>query len=336
MRAVVVKESFGVENLATITREDAPAPGPGQVALTMRAATLNYRDLMMVRGHYNPRQPLPLVPCSDGVGVVEAVGEGVTRVAVGDRVCPIFAQGWLGGEPRKHHVRTTLGGPLDGTLREEMVLDQEGVVKVPGHLSDAEAAALPCAGVTAWRALEGVGPGQTVLLQGTGGVSIFALQFAKARGARAIITSSSDAKLEVARELGADATINYRERTDWGRAAKELTGGEGVDRIVEVGGAGTLAESMRAAKVGAEIAVIGVLSGSRQELDVTPILMRGLRLRGIFVGSRDDFERMNRAIAHHELRPVVRETFALEDARAAFERMASGGHLGKIAIRHAG
>ncbi len=332
MRAVVVQESFGVENLATITREDVAEPGPGQVVLAMRAATLNYRDLMMVRGHYNPRQPLPLVPCSDGVGTVEAVGEGVTRVAVGDRVCPIFAQGWLGGSARKHHVRTTLGGPLDGTLRERMVLDQEGVVKVPEHLSDAEAAALPCAGVTAWNALDGVEPGQTVLLQGTGGVSIFALQFAKARGARAIITSSSDAKLEVAEGLGADATVNYRERPDWGRAVKELTDGEGVDRIVEVGGAGTLSESMRAAKVGAEIAVIGVLSGSRQELDVTPILMRGLRLRGIFVGSRDDFERMNRAIAHHALRPVVRETFALEEARDAFERMASGGHLGKIAI----
>ena len=332
MRAVVVKESFGVENLTNVTREDAPAPGPGQVVLAMRAATLNYRDLMMVRGHYNPRQPLPLVPCSDGVGVVEAVGEGVTRVAVGDRVCPIFAQGWLGGEPQKHHVRTTLGGPLDGTLRERMVLSQEGVVKVPEHLSDAEAAALPCAGVTAWRALDGVGPEHTVLLQGTGGVSIFALQFAKARGARVIITSSSDAKLEIAQELGADATLNYRERTDWGRAAKELTGGEGVDRIVEVGGAGTLSESMRAARVGAELAVIGVLSGSRQELDVTPILMRGLRLRGIFVGSRDDFERMNRAISHHALRPVVRETFGLEEARAAFERMASGGHVGKIAV----
>ena len=332
MRAVVVKESFGVENLASVTREDAPEPGPGQVVLAMRAATLNYRDLMMVRGHYNPRQPLPLVPCSDGVGVVEAVGEGVTRVAVGDRVCPIFAQGWLGGEAQKHHVRTTLGGPLDGTLREHMVLSQEGVVKVPEHLSDVEAAALPCAGVTAWRALEGVGPEHTVLLQGTGGVSIFALQFAKARGARVVITSSSDAKLEVASELGADATINYRERTDWGRAAKELTGGEGVDRIVEVGGAGTLSESMRAARVGAEIAVIGVLSGSRQELDVTPILMRGLRLRGIFVGSRDDFEKMNRAITQHTLRPVVRETFGLDEARAAFEHMASGGHIGKIAV----
>jgi len=237
MRAIEIREAFGLEHLTATERPD-PTPGPGQIVVDMRAACLNFRDLLMVRGHYDPRQPLPLVPCSDGAGVVEAVGDGVARVGVGDRVMPIFAQDWLAGAPDWDVLRSTLGGPRGGTLVGKMLLDAHGVVKTPEHLTDIEAACLPCAGVTAWSALVSQGrvtAGDTVLVQGTGGVSLFALQFAKMLGARVIATSSSDAKLERVRELGADYTINYVDDPDWGRTAKKLSGG-GVDHVVEVGG----------------------------------------------------------------------------------------------------
>ena len=235
MRSIVVEGAFGLENLKVRQRE-VGAPGPGEVRLRMKAASLNYRDLLMVRGHYDPRQPLPLVPLSDGVGEVVEVGAGVTRVAVGDRVCPIFAQAWHAGEPRKETMRTTLGGPLDGTLREEMCLSEEGVVPVPEHLSDAEAACLPCAAVTAWSALVthgGVKAGDTVLVLGTGGVAVFAVQFARLLGAEVIATSSSDEKLERVRALGAAHGINYVSEPDWGKRARALTGGRGVDHVLE-------------------------------------------------------------------------------------------------------
>lgn len=301
----------------------------------MKAVSLNYRDLLMVRGHYNPRQPLPLVPCSDGVGVVDAVGDGVDRVAVGDRVATVFAQGWLAGAPEASLVRSTLGGPLDGTLAESMVLSAEGVVKVPAHLSDVQAATLPCAAVTAWSALAGQGSvcaGDTVLVQGTGGVSIFALQLAQLLGARVIVTSSSDAKLERARALGAWQTVNYRATPEWGKAVRALTEGRGVDHVVEVGGAGTLEQSLKAVRVGGSVSVIGVLSGTRSSVDVIPILMGNVRLQGILVGSRADFEAMNRAIDAHRLEPVVDRVFPFAEAQAAFEHLASGSHLGKICI----
>lgn len=334
MKVFEIQDGFGMENLRLAERPQ-PSPGPGQVRLRMRAASLNYRDLLMVRGHYNPRQPLPLVPCSDGVGEVVEVGEGVSRVAVGDRVATLFSQTWLAGEPTADKLKGTLGGPLDGTLAEEMVLSAHGVIKVPEHLTDVEAATLPCAALTAWSALVeqgSVGAGDTVLVQGTGGVSVFALQIARLLGARVIVTSSSTAKLERARELGAWRTVSYIDDPSWGKTAQRLTDGLGVDHVVEVGGAGTLGQSLAAARVGGEVSVIGVLSGIATELNIIPILMKNLRLQGILVGSREGFERMNRAFAAHELRPVVDRVFPFDDAPAALAHMASGRHFGKICI----
>lgn len=335
MRTVVIEGSFGLENLRVVER-DVPRPGRGQVLLQMKAAALNYRDLLMVRGRYNPRQSLPLIPCSDGVGIVGAVGDGVSRVAVGDRVAGIFSQRWIAGPPTRDRVRSTLGGPLDGMLAEYVLLDEQGVVRVPPHLSDAEAATLPCAAVTAWSALVvegGVMAGDTVLVQGSGGVSLFALQIAKLLGARVIATSSSDEKLERLRALGADGAINYRTTPAWGEAARALAGGDGVDHVIEVGGIATLQESLRAVRIGGRVAMIGVLSGAVDKLNITPIFMRQIRVQGILVGSRDSFEQMNRAITQHQLRPVLDErSFELADARQALEHLASGRHFGKIAI----
>lgn len=334
MKVFEIQGSFGLDHLR-LTERPEPEPGPGQVLLGLRAASLNYRDLMMVRGLYNPRQPLPLVPGSDGVGVVEAVGPGVDRVAVGDRVATLLCQRWTGGEPSHERLRSTLGGPLDGTLAERMVLPQDGVAHVPEHLSDAEAATLPCAALTAWSALVTQGrlrPGEIVLVQGTGGVSIFALQLAQLAGARVIVTSSRDDKLERAHELGAWAGINYRTTPEWGKAARKLTGGRGVDHVVEVGGAGTLAESLKAIRIGGTISLIGVLAGGVSELSVVPVFMQGVRLQGILVGSRDGFEAMSRAIAQHELRPIVDRVFPFAETREAFAHLESGQHFGKVAI----
>jgi NADPH:quinone reductase-like Zn-dependent oxidoreductase len=338
MRAVEIRDTFGLENLHLAERPDLEENDlqPGEVLLGMRAASLNYRDLMMVRGEYNPRQPLPLIPCSDGVGEVLAVGEGVRRVKVGHRVATLFSQGWLAGEPGPERSRNTLGGPLDGTLTDRMVLPADGVVEVPDHLSDEEAATLPCAALTAWSALVthgGVKAGDTVLVQGTGGVSLFALQFAQLLGARAIVTSSSDEKLHRARELGAWGTINYRTTAAWGKEARQLTGGRGVDHVVEVGGAGTLEQSLAAVRMGGAISVIGVLSGVRSPVNIIPILMNQVRLQGILVGHRDSFEAMNRAIAQHRLQPIVDRTFPLEESRAALEHLAAGRHFGKVCVR---
>lgn len=334
MRTIEIQGAFGFDNLAERERPE-PSPGPGEVLLRMRAASLNYRDILMVRGHYNPRQPLPLIPCSDGVGVVEAVGEGVTRVSPGDRVATAFSQTWIAGPPTVDKLRGTLGGPIDGTLAEFMALDAEGVVPVPEHLSDAEAACLPCAALTAWSALVeegGVTAGDTVLVQGTGGVSVFALQIATMLGARVIATSSSDEKLARVTELGAWHTVNYRDEPNWGKAVRTLTGGVGVDHVVEVGGAGTLEQSLKAVRVGGTVSVIGVLSGISSELNIIPLLMSQLRLQGILVGSREGFERMVRAIEANRLEPVVDRVFAFSEARAAFDYMASGAHLGKVCI----
>jgi NADPH:quinone reductase-like Zn-dependent oxidoreductase len=333
MRAFQI-EAFGIEGLRAVERED-PVPGPGQILVRTRAVSLNYRDLMTVEGRYNPKLRMPRVPCSDACGEVVTVGEGVTEFKPGDRVASCLVQDWPEGEITESRARTTLGGDLDGTLAELVVLKERGAVHVPQHLSDEEAAALPCAAVTAWNALmhgAGLKPGSTVLVQGTGGVSIFALQFAKLAGARVIVTSSSDEKLERARALGADDGINYREVPEWDRRVRELTGGVGVDHVVEVGGAGTLPLSMRAVRMGGEISVIGVLAGAG-EVNPIPILMRSLRLRGIFVGSRALFQEMNRVIALHGLRPVVDRVFPVEEVRDALRFMESGGHFGKICLR---
>ncbi len=331
--AVVVAERFGLEQLRVVEHE-ARSPGVGEITLRMSAASINYRDLRMVRGEYNPRQALPFVPLSDGVGEVVALGEGVSSLRVGERVSPLFALGYLAGEPTKEKLGTTLGGPLDGTLRAQMVVPAESVVRVPAYLSDVAAATLPCAGLTAWTALVEEGrllPGQTVLVQGTGGVSIFALQIAKAMGARVIVTSSSDEKLARARALGADETINYRSSPAWGKVALERSGG-GVDVVVEVGGAGTLAESLRAVRPGGTVAVIGVLGSSSSEVSVLPILMRHVRLQGVFVGHKEANQRMLRAFEQHRIEPVIDRVFSFAEVRAALEHMQAGAHFGKIAL----
>lgn len=339
MRVMEIRSAFGLEHLDVFERETS-SPGPGQVLVRVHAASLNYRDLLTIRGLYNPRQALPLIPLSDGVGEVVSVGDDVTRVKIGDRVAGIFAQGWVSGPPTRDRLqRTTLGGPLDGMLAEMVVLNEQGVVLVPDHLSDEEAACLPCAGVTAWSALVrhgNVKAGDTVLVLGTGGVSMFALQFAKVLGAEVVVTSSSGDKLARAKSLGADHGLNYRENPKWADAVREITGGMGVDHIIEVGGAGTLSQSMRAVRMGGHISLIGVLAGVEAPLNLTPVLMQDVRLQGVIVGPRDAFDEMNRAVSLHRLRPVVDKVFSFEDARAACEYMASGKHFGKVCIRVAG
>jgi NADPH:quinone reductase-like Zn-dependent oxidoreductase len=305
------------------------------VLLRIRACSLNYRDLLVVKGVYNPKMNLPRIPCSDAVGEVIAVGPDSTRIKVGQRVAGLFMPGWLEGELSDAKAKTALGGSVDGLLAEYAVLAEESVVAVPEHLTDMEAATLPCAAVTAWNGLVvagGVRPGETVLVQGTGGVSLFALQFAQLAGARIIATSSSEQKLTRVKALGASDVINYRTTPEWGETVRQLTRGRGVDHIIEVGGAGTLAQSLRAVRTGGHIALIGVLSGYGQ-VNPLPILMKGVRVTGIYVGSRDMFEAMNRAIALHQLRPVVDRIFAFAEAPDAFRYMESAAHFGKIVIR---
>ena len=311
-----------------------PEPGPGELLLRVRAVSLNYRDLLMAQGRFNPRQPLPLVPCSDAVAEVIATGAGVSGFAAGDRVCPLFAPRWLAGEPERERVRTTLGGPLDGTLRERMTIAAESVVRPPAHLGDVEAATLPCTALTAWSALVVHGrvrAGETVLVLGTGGVALNALQIARMHGARVIVTSSSDEKIERARALGAEAGVNYRRETAWGKRVRELVP-EGVDHVVELGGAGTLAESLRAVRIGGTIHLIGVLAAGEAPLSIVPVFMQHVRIQGIFVGHKESFEAMNRAFAASGVRPVVDRTVDFDDAPAAFEALAAGP-FGKVTIR---
>ena len=334
MRAIQLHPSFGVEHLGVVQIEK-PEVGPGQLLLRMTAASLNYRDLLMVRGHYNPKQPLPLVPCSDGVGWVEAVGEGVDPSWMGQRVCPTFAESWHGGDFNSTVLQSTRGGPLPGTLQEWMCVPADAVVIPPSHLTDEEAACLPCAGVTAYRALVELGgltAGQRVLLQGTGGVSLMALRIAKAMGAVVAMTSSQDDRISRAMEWGADVGFNYRTGPNWGKEAKAWTGGHGFDHIVEVGGAGTLEQSLRAIAGGGTIHVIGVLSGVKTELLLTRVLMHQVRMQGIFVGSQTTFEGLNRLFTAHQLRPPIDCVFELEQIQAAFAHLAAGRHMGKVVI----
>ncbi|MEM7048852.1 MAG: NAD(P)-dependent alcohol dehydrogenase [Acidobacteriota bacterium] len=334
MRVYELDGAFGLDHLRPAERP-LPEPRRGEIVIAVSAVSLNYRDLLMVRGHYNPRQPLPLVPCSDAVGEVVATGPDVDRFAVGDRVCPLFAQRWIAGEPEHQRLRSTLGGPLDGTLRSHMVLPAEAAVAAPPHLSNVEAACLPCAALTAWSALVELGPvaaGDTVLVLGTGGVALFALQFAHLLGARVILTSSSDDKLARGRELGAWQTLNYRRQPEWGKEVRRLTEGRGADLVVEVGGAATLAQSLRAVRMGGTISLIGVLSGTEAPLSVTPVLMQQVRIQGVLVGHRDGFENMNRAISGHQLRPIVDRVFTFDQTPQAFDHLASGSHFGKVCL----
>jgi len=325
---------LGLENL-TLAECDEPKPAPREVVVKFHAASLNYRDLLFAAGLYNPHPHLPAVPLSDGAGEITAVGEGVTKWKIGDRVCPSFFQGWIEGPRNAGKSHSTLGaGELDGVLRERGAFHEEGLVRIPGDLSYEEAATLPCAAVTAWHALVNVGKlkaGDTVLTLGTGGVSLFAIQFAKLHGARVIATSSSDEKLARARTLGADETINYRNTPDWDKEVSRLTNGAGVDMVVEVGGAGTLGKSVNATRIGGLVALIGVLA-SGGGFDPMRVLMKSIHLQGIFVGSRQMFEEMNKAITVNRLKPVIDKTFAFDQAREALEAMKTGSHFGKIVI----
>jgi NADPH:quinone reductase-like Zn-dependent oxidoreductase len=334
MKAYELQGPTGIDGMMLVDKA-VPTPGPGQVLVRLKAATLNYRDLLTVKGGYGSRQKFPLIPGSDGAGVVESVGSGVKDFAPGDRVIGSFFEGWLGGEPSEVKMRTSLGGAVDGVLCEYRIWPSQALVRTPDHLSDAEAAALPCAGLTAWSAVVKLGnirPGQTVLTQGTGGVSIFALQFAKMLGARVIATSSSEAKIERLKQLGADITINYRTTPEWGKLVRQQTG-RGVDLVVEVGGVGTLNESIRATRIGGSIAFIGVLAGQPQaEPRISLMVMQQQRLQGTTVGSVEDLQAMADAIAINRMKPVMDKTFAFAQAREAFAYMASGAHFGKVAI----
>lgn len=331
MRALVLENDAGIENLKVIEKPD-PEPGPGQVVVRITAASLNYRDLATI---LNPgiKGRLPFSPLSDAAGVVEAVGAGVTRVKSGDRVATLFFQGWMGGEPTTAALSSALGGLLDGVAQEKVLLSAEGVSKLPDSLTDEEGACLPCAGLTAWRALmteRSVKPGDTVLAQGTGGVSIFALQFAKAAGATVIITSSSDEKLARAKDMGADHGINYRTTPAWAQAARGIVGG--VDHVVEVGGADTFAQSIQAIRTGGHIAVIGVLSGFAKDVNVAAIFGANAHIQGITVGSREQFEAMVRGIEANGIKPVIDKRFPLDQAQDAFRAMQAGEHFGKIVL----
>lgn len=335
MRAAILAAP-GLANL-TVREVPDPAAGPGEVLVRMRAATLNYRDTLVVEGGYGSHQRSEnLIPLSDGAGEVVAVGEGVTRFKAGDRVVANFFQGWLAGEPGPEKLATGLGGRLDGVAAELRVLPESGLAHTPAHLTDAEAAALPCAGLTAWSAVVthgAVRPGDVVLTQGSGGVSVFALQFAKLAGAEVVATSSSEAKLERLKGLGADHVVDYRAVPEWARVARDVTNGRGVDHVVEVGGGGTLDQSIKAVRPGGTISLIGVLSGANHEFRLPLVVTREIRLQGITCGSYEQFAAMLRAVAATGLRPALDETrFTLDTLPAAIAHMRDGRHFGKIVV----
>ena len=328
------KGGAGIDALTPVERPK-PSPGHRQVLVKVAACSLNFRDLGIIRGTYRMPSKENVIPLSDGAGEVAEVGPGVTRVKVGDKVAGNFFARWPGGEPPLDVQSTALGGATDGMLAEYVVLEEEGTVKVPAHLSLEEGATLPCAGVTVWHAMMEHGrmiAGQTVLLQGTGGVSVFGLQLAHAMGMPAIVTSSSDEKLAKAKKLGATHTINYKTTPDWEKAAMEFTGGRGVDHVVEVGGAGTLAKSFGAIRLGGKISMIGNLSGPASELNPGLIMARRANIQGISVGSTQMFEAMNRAIAANGMKPVIDKVFPFKDTQAAFRHLQSAQHFGKIVI----
>lgn len=334
MRAWQITQEFGIDNLALADRPD-PQPGPGQIVVRVKATSLNYRDLITVKHGGLRGLSLPLVPLSDGAGEVIGVGDGVTRVRTGDRVAGIFFQNWLAGGPDAAYQASALGGALDGMLTEQVVLSEDGVVRIPDYMSYEDAATLPCAAVTAWQSMVTLGnmkAGDTILILGTGGVSIFALQFAVAAGARSIVTSSSAEKLERATALGATHVVNYKTTPEWGKKVLELTGGVGVDQVVEVGGAGTLGQSMEATRVGGMIGLIGILAGTDGEVNPIPVLMKSLRLQGVYVGSRAMFEDMNAALAANRIKPVIDRVYPFEEAREALKLMESASHFGKIVV----
>ena len=333
MNAFEVTERFGLDQMVRVTRDDESL-GTHNVRIKIEAVSVNYRDILMVKGLYNPKQPLPLIPCSDGAGTVLEVGSGVTQFAIGDRVTSCFFADWVSGEPTREKMLTSVGGPVPGMLRDTAVVGERGLIRQPAGYDHAEASTLPCAALTAWNALtlNDVQPGHTVLIQGTGGVSMFALQFAVAMGARVIVTSSSDEKLQTAISLGASEGINYRTDPQWSRPVRAMTKKRGVDLVVEVGGAGTLEHSIRSVKPGGTIALIGVLAGGASNVNVIPVLMQQIKIQGVLVGHRESYDAMIRAIEQIGLKPLISDRFDFAESIQAFEHQAAGKHFGKVVI----
>ena len=329
-----LRDGFGLDNLH-FEQTHVEKPGSTDVVVRFRAASLNYRDLMVALGHYNPKMDLPRILGSDAAGEVVEVGEAVTQLRPGDRVASLFFQSWQDGEITREIGRSALGGSIDGVFASVRMMPERGLIRIPDHLSYEQASTLPCAALTAWNALiekGGLHAGQTVLVLGTGGVSMFALQIAKAHGATVILTSSSDEKLERARALGADYTINYRRTPEWDGEVLRLTNREGVDHVVEVGGSGTISRSLNAVRVSGHVHLIGVLSAPGKGVDVLPVLRKSIYLNGVYVGSRAMFGRMNAAFAANRWQPVIDRVFPLREARAAFEEMERGSHFGKLVL----
>jgi NADPH:quinone reductase-like Zn-dependent oxidoreductase len=323
----------GIDSLKLAERP-VPKPGHRQALIRVHATSLNYRDLVTAKSAAALQVKLPRIPLSDGAGEVVEVGPDVTRVKVGDRVAAGFFQEWIGGPPRPSHGRSALGGAIDGMLAEYVLLHEDGVVHIPGYMSYAEAASLPCAAVTSWNALVTEGrlkSGDTVLVMGTGGVSIFALQFARMHGARVIATSSSDAKLKRLSEMGASDVINYKTTPEWDKRVMEVTSGDGASHVVEVGGVGTLEKSLRSVQVGGRISLIGILAGG-SGINPMPVLFKSVCLQGIYVGSRDMFDEMNHAMEINGIRPVIDRTFTFDQTREAYRHLESGAHFGKVCI----
>jgi NADPH:quinone reductase-like Zn-dependent oxidoreductase len=322
----------GIEAIERV-QVDRPEAGPGMIVVELKAASLNYRDLMVARGGYPLNDRRPVVPLSDGAGVVAEVGPGVTRWKKGDRVITNFMQRWIAGGPTLEALASSRGGGVDGVLAEAFAAPAESLVRVPDHLSFAEASTLPCAALTAWNALMAAGTtaGQTVLMLGTGGVSMFAVQLARALGAIPIITSASDAKLEIAKRHGAEHGVNYTRTPDWHREILTLTGGRGVDHVIETGGPGTLEQSLQSATIGGTVSLIGILAQGTPPA-LTLALLRCLTVRGIYVGSVEMFEAMNRAISAHAIRPIIDSTFTFDNALQAYKALENQRHVGKIVI----
>jgi NADPH:quinone reductase-like Zn-dependent oxidoreductase len=332
MNAYELQPREGFDSLTLVDRPSR-APGPREVRVRVRAASLNYRDLVMARGAQ--KRKAPIVPLSDGAGEVVAVGEGVTRLRPGDRVTAAFFPTWKDGPLSDAHHARALGGGQDGMLAEEVVLPEEAWLAIPDALSFEAAATLPCAGLTAYHALfvaASLVPGDTLLVQGTGGVSIFGLQLARAAGAQVIVTSSSAEKRDRALALGAAHVIDYKADAAWGDTARKLTGGRGVDLVIDVGGPGTFDQSVAALRFGGAMSILGVLTGTRGEVNTYGIFHKTLRVAGVYVGSISMFEAFLRAVEATRLEPIIDRTFPFGDARAAYQHLASGNHLGKVVI----
>lgn len=334
MKVVEIQEKFGLDALKVVERPD-PVPGAGQVVLKMKAFSVNHRDLLVVNGVGRWKPSRPRIPLSDGVGIVVSTGAGVSRVRVGDRVAPIFYPRWFDGGVASEKMEAPLGGAVaDGVLAEYTLLSEQSVIHVPEHLSDEEAATLPCAAVTAWNSVVPSGqitPGDTVVVLGTGGVSIFALHFAKFLGARVIVTSSSEKKLARAKELGATAGVHYAATSDWPRAVMELTDGVGADHIVDT--VGILKEALAAVRLGGTVAFVGLLAGISTDVDLVTFMGKSARVQAVDVGSRQMFDDMNRAIQLHTLHPVVDRVFGFSELGAALQYLGEGRHLGKVCLR---